>query len=158
MFRLNLTNTEARVELLHGAALHCIPLDREMVIQAMDDAASTKEAPDNSVRPSTRPAAWVVLLAERTICGWSGIGDLAGEEEQPFDAALIPQLMKDAVVWQSFVTQYVSPYLQVIEEGNVSTASRNGTSGAGKNTAGAARRGAKSARSAPRQRKASKGA
>lgn len=80
----------------------------------------------------------VTAFAQLGIVAWEGVGDADGKPIEPTPAAILAY-MSDWRVWDAVNRLYVQPALTGADEKNASAPSRNGTSGAGKNTAQAAK-------------------
>lgn len=144
MFKINLTGADETVRLSDSAGLVCAPRDIEILAEALQEV---REA-DKDLNMN----ALCTALAQDVVRGWFGLCDEAGNDIA-FDPDLVPAVMSDPIVLQAFRDQYVNRLLYLREEGNGSTPSQNGTSGAGETTAKAA---PKSARRAPTARKSPK--
>lgn len=149
MFKINLTGSNETVRLSEGAGLICAPRDIDQLAETLQELKDSEE--DSSVN------ALAVAVAEAVVRDWFGLFDEAGAEIK-FDADLVPAVMSDPVVLQAFRHQYFERLLYMREEGNGSTPSQNGTTGADQDTAKAAPKSARRAPTAKKGRKAPKAA
>jgi len=124
MFRLNLTGAVERIDLPDGAWLDCEPLDYDVVLEVYRAVEPDETLDDMSRR-----------LAARVVRGWGGIHDMGSDQEVPFDAALIPDMMRDPTVCSRFFIRYARRAFALADEGNGSGPSPNGASAAGSHTA-----------------------
>ena len=150
MFKINLTGGTETVRLSEDAGLECRPRDLETlhdVMQAMPD--------EDGDGPSLNNIA--SALANEVVEGWFGLVDEDGQVIK-FAPDLVSAVMSDPIVVQAFRDQYFNRLLYLRDEGNDSTPSQNGTSGAAKTTAKGARQTARTARTKRKPRAASKAA
>lgn len=141
MFKINLTGADETVHLSEGAGLVCAPRDIETIGEVLQELQTDDEAPSMN--------ALAKALAQEVVHDWFGLCDENGTEIE-FDPELVPAVMSDPLVIQAFRDQYFNRLLYMRAEGNGSTPSQNGTSGAAKTTAKPAR---KTARRAPTKKK-----
>lgn len=149
MFKINLTGADETVRLSEDAGLVCAPRDIETMGEILQDLRETEE--DLTMNAMAK------ALAQEVVRGWYGLFD-EGNAEIAFDPDLVPAVMSDPVVLQAFRDQYLNRLLYLREEGNGSTPSQNGTSGAEETTATAASKSAKPAPTARKGRSPSKAA
>jgi hypothetical protein len=115
MLKLNLTGQPELVALAGGATLECKALDYRDVIDAMAE-----------MQPGDTMFEQVVALGGVVVTGWTGIHDDAGAP-LAFDAALVPALMRQPQVWSPFWEQYARRAMNMVQEGNGSAPSADGT-------------------------------
>ena len=150
MFKINLTGADETVRLSEDAGIVCAPRDLETLSEIM---ASAKGEDDDKLSMNELAK----LLAAEVVHDWYGLVDEDGAEID-FDPELVAAVMSDPIVLQAFREQYLTRLLYVRDEGNGSTPSQNGTSGAARTTAKGARSTARRAPTQPKGRKAAKGA
>jgi hypothetical protein len=97
---------------------------------------------------------FVLAMAKLGIVAWESVGDLAGEPIEPTPEA-IAEYISHPAVYDSVLHLYVAPAIVGDAEKNGSSPSRNGPSGAGKNTARSARKRARNVHSGRAGRKPS---
>ncbi len=144
MFKINLTGTDETVRLSEDAGLVCAPRDIDTIAEVLQGLGDDEG--DRSLNAIAK------ALAAEVVHDWYGLFDEGGAAIE-FDAELIPAVMSDPVVLQAFRKQYLDRLLYMREEGNGSTPSPNGTTGAAQDTAKAV---PKSARRAPTGKKSRK--
>lgn len=126
MLKLNLTNSPETIALPYGAFLTCAPNDVLTAQQVMADLAGEDDSFDIM--------AFHMALAQRQVTGWGGIHGQDGVEV-PFAEDLVPAVLRDPVVMRRFREQYGNRALGLVAEGNGSSSSPDGISGADEDTA-----------------------
>lgn len=145
MLRLNLHRTPEWIDLGGGVEVHCQPLTSAMFLAASNDGEFLAVPKDAA--PEAFLVAFNKAVARRVITGWRGVGDMDGNEIAPSPEA-IDALFDLAPIMREFNYRVVYPHQVLVTEKNVSAPSPNGTSAAGGNIAGTAKRPAKTARRA----------
>ena len=146
MFKINLTGADETVRLSENAGLICAPRDIEAISDALEEVGENGDKSINNIAK---------VLASDVVRDWYGLFDEDGSQIE-FDPELVSAVMSDPVVLQAFRDQYLNRLLYVREEGNASSPSQNGTSGAGETIAAPATKTARRAPTAKKSPKASK--
>lgn len=150
MFKINLTGAQETVRLSDDAGILCAARDLETLADVMSGLRSDEEEDFTLNELAT-------ALSQEVIEGWFGLCD-ESKNEIKFDRDLITAVMSDPVVHQAFRDQYVNRLLYLREEGNGSSPSPSGTTGADETTAKRAPQNAPRARTKSKNRKPPKGA
>lgn len=136
MLRLDLDSQPFWLDLGCGPRLRLRPLTTAVMAAARSDpevrALVEEDGNDASAIALARAIARIAIL------GWEGVGDAEGNEIGP-DPERIGALLDLWPVFEEFQVRYVAKGLLLVQEGNVSAPSPNGTSAAATGTVPPAR-------------------
>jgi len=150
MIRLEITTGPRWIDLGMDVRVEVLPLNSTLMASVWADPALARltdpaegdaetEGLSSNFRVEMNKA-----IARLAIVGWEGVGDKDGNPIDP-TPTMIDALLDLWPLFTAFHLLYVQPGLRVIEEGNASAPSPNGTSAEGASTADPARKDAKRA-------------
>lgn len=129
MIRLNLSNAARWIDLVPGVRLELLPVGTTQMLQVNQDIALAEE--DAEEAPGTggksRSLALAQALAARVVIGWEGVGDVNGDP-LPVTPEGLYALLEHLPVFTAFQEKVVRPAMELVDEGNGSALSPDGTS------------------------------
>lgn len=123
MLRLNLSRDPQWIDLGHGVKVMALPLTSAVLISLRGDISLEDTA---LLSPAEQALRFAKAVASRVIIEWEGVGDEGGNA-LPVTPAAASALMDLFPLYRAFETSYITPWLSLESEKNVSAPSPNGT-------------------------------
>lgn len=140
MIRLGLKKEPYWLDLPHGVRVEVQPMSTALMARVQARRAEADGAEDEDVS-----VAFVTAVAVEAIIAWEGVGDEKGKPA-PVSPDYVAAMMGEYPIFRAFQTDYVATGLALVEEGNGSAPSPDGTTAGARNTAATAKRSARPAR------------
>lgn len=166
MIKLNISTGPAWIELFAGVRVLVHPARTSLMLGARDDVwgnvapvapveSDDEDESDGAVKDAQAfdRLAFNKAVARRAIADWEGVGDPDGVA-LPVTPDTVDAAMEDYRFWGAFQEKYIMPANAVVDEGNASGPSLNGTTATGPTTAADASGGARTAPTSNKGRKA----
>ena len=131
MLRLNLSRDPQWIDLGHGVKVMALPLTSTVLISLRGDVSLEGAA---LLSPAEQALRFAKVVASRVIIEWEGVGDERGSE-LPVTPAAASALLDLFPLYRAFEASYITPWLSLESEKNVSAPSLNGTSAGALDTA-----------------------
>lgn len=149
MLKLGLKKEPYWLELPLGVRLQVVPMSTPLMARVQaeraEDGADAEGEASGTPSPAEANLSFVKAVARHAILDWDGVGDEKGKPA-PVEAAYVDALLDEYPIYRAFQAEYVSTGMALVQEGNGSAPSPNGTSAAARNTARTAKASAKPAR------------
>jgi hypothetical protein len=143
MFKLDLHSGPKWIDLGRGVQFECAAMTTEVRLEAAEVIGPPDEP--GATPSQARQVAWAKAVAVQVVLDWTGVGDADGNEIDVSPEG-IRAILDDIDFYFAFQTNYLTPALQVAEEGNGSAPSQTGNSEADAPIAGTAKGAAPTAR------------
>lgn len=140
MIRLGLKKEPYWLDLPRGVRVEVQPMSTALMARVQARRAETEAGEDEDVS-----VAFVTAVATEAILSWEGVLD-EKDRPVPVNPAYMAALMAEYPIFRAFQADYVATGLALVEEGNGSAPSPDGTSAGAPNTAATAKRSARPAR------------